>query len=81
MLIALIMQPLFTLIFFLITLLPELGFTPPSFSALFSIIGYGTYILGANYFAFVIGNIVFWLTVQLGWAIVEWIYKKVPGIK
>lgn len=25
-------------------------------------------------------NIGFWITVQFAWAIIEWIYKKIPGI-
>lgn len=27
-----------------------------------------------------IANIVFWITAQYTWAILEWIYKKIPGI-
>lgn len=25
-------------------------------------------------------NIVFWLTLQFGWAVIEWVYKKIPGV-
>lgn len=28
----------------------------------------------------VIANVVFWLTIQFTWAVIEWIYKKIPGI-
>ena len=28
----------------------------------------------------VIANGVIWITVQFGWAIFEWVYKKIPGV-
>lgn len=28
----------------------------------------------------VLGNIVFWLGVHLAGAVIEWIYKKIPGV-
>lgn len=27
-----------------------------------------------------IANVTFWISVQYGWAIIEWIYKKIPGV-
>lgn len=31
-------------------------------------------------FVITILNISFWITVQFAWAIIEWIYKKIPGV-
>ncbi|MGL4338418.1 MAG: hypothetical protein ACRCST_16155 [Turicibacter sp.] len=28
----------------------------------------------------VINNIIFWLVISFAWAIIEWIYKKLPGV-
>lgn len=81
MLISLMMSPFWTLVLFLITLLPPLDYTPTSIDTVVKLAGYSTAILGQGFTAFVLGNIVFWLTVQLSWAIIEWVYKKVPGIK
>lgn len=27
-----------------------------------------------------ISNILFWILIHIGWAIIEWIYKKIPGV-
>ena len=35
---------------------------------------------GATTFCMVVSNIAFWLTADMVWAIVEWIYKKIPGV-
>lgn len=31
-------------------------------------------------YVIVIANIALWLTIQFAWAIIEWIYRKIPGI-
>ena len=28
----------------------------------------------------VLANVGFWLTLQFTWAIIEWVYKKIPGV-
>lgn len=28
----------------------------------------------------VLANVGFWLLIQFGWAIIEWVYKKIPGV-
>lgn len=81
MLIQLMMAPLLGLINFIISLLPVLSTVPRGFGALLNIIGYGCGIIGTDFFFAVIGNIVFWLNVHLTWALIEWVYKKIPGIK
>lgn len=40
----------------------------------------GLGIFPADVWTICIGNGVFWLAVQFVWAIIEWIYKKVPGV-
>ena len=31
-------------------------------------------------FCFIVGNIVFWIALDIIWAIIEWVYKKIPGV-
>lgn len=80
MLIQLMMLPLWTLIYSLIGLLPVLSSVPSGFNALLDIIGYGCAFIGTDFFFAVIGNIIFWLTAQMAWSIIEWVYKKIPGV-
>lgn len=81
MIIELAMAPLWFLIDFLIGLIPDSISTVSSgFNSILDIIGYGCAFIGTNFFLGVIGNIVFWMTAQLGWAIIEWCYKKIPGV-
>ena len=81
MLIQLMMAPLMLLIKFLIDLLPVMATVPKSFVALLNIVGYGCAFIGTDFFLSILGNITFWLTTQLAWSIIEWVYKKVPGVK
>lgn len=74
------MLPLWTLIYSLIGLLPVLSSVPSGFNALLDIIGYGCAFVGTDFFFLVIGNILFWLTAQMAWSIIEWVYKKIPGV-
>lgn len=84
MILSLILSPIWFLINQLISLLGgffgDYDFTVKSFGVLLDVLGYGVYFFGANTFCMVVSSIVFWLTVDLVWAIIEWIYKKIPGI-
>ena len=52
----------------------------PLWTLIYAIIGYGCAFIGTDYFLAVIGNIIFWLTAQMAWSIIEWVYKKFPGV-
>lgn len=80
MLIQLMMTPLWVLVYALIGLFPVLSSVPVGFEAILNIIGYGCAFIGTDFFLAVIGNIVFWLTAQMSWSIIEWVYKKIPGV-
>lgn len=81
MLVALFMKPFWILIMFLIGLIPSMSVSLPGFNALLNIVGYGNAIIGTGFTLTILSNIVFWLVVQMTWAIIEWLYKKIPGIK
>ena len=50
------------------------GFTPPD------IVRYGVCFFPSDVIALVVTSFIAWKTIFIGWAIVEWIYKKIPGI-
>ena len=80
MIIQLIMIPFWFLVSSLISMLPVVEYGPRGFGAVFDIIGYGCAIIGTDFFFGILGNITFWLTAQMLWALIEWVYKKVPGV-
>ncbi len=41
---------------------------------------YACYYFGADTLAYVVGNVIFWSTIQISWAVIEWLYHKIPGI-
>lgn len=64
-----------------------LHFIPVASSALGSysdsflnLVGYGIYFFGENSFLLCFTNIMLWATIDLIWVIVEWCYKKIPGV-
>lgn len=80
MIIQLMMYPLWILVYSVIGLIPVLSSVPSGFDALLNIIGYGCAFIGTDFFLALLGNIIFWLTAQMGWAVIEWVYKKIPGV-
>lgn len=80
MLIQMMMVPMWFLINSLIGMIPVIESIPSGYGAVTNIIGYGCAIVGTDFFLAILGNIIFWLVLQLSWALIEWIYKKVPGV-
>jgi len=44
------------------------------------VIGYGLMIFPLDIWAFCIGSFALWTGIHFAWAIIEWIYKKIPGV-
>lgn len=84
MLIALIMKPFFIFVNFLIATIGgffgDYQFINSGFEVILDILGYGVYFFGASTFTFVISSIAFWFTVDIAWAVIEWLYVKIPGV-
>lgn len=80
MLISMIMAPFWLLIDLIISLLPVSETVAISIESLTKYISYALYMFGSEFFLTVIGMIVFWLSAQFIWAIIEWIYIKIPGV-
>ena len=45
-----------------------------------SLLGTALFFFPVDVWAVFIGNVVTWTGIQYGWAIIEWIYKKIPGV-
>lgn len=82
----LMIRPLFDLFFgivrFIISLLPNLsvntglylgGIVPKQF---LQVLNY----LPLSYFGLFFKSVAFYTVLQLSWSIIEWIYKKIPGV-
>ena len=83
MLVELVMNVVWGMVKFLIaTLGGMLHIVAPTFdlTPLLNLMSYGVYIFGPTAFCFVVNTVVGWASVHLGWAIIEWIYKKIPGV-
>lgn len=80
MIIESVLNLLFGLVRLIIAFIPT-GFALPGWLTNFiTFVGTGLSFFPSNVFTISISNIAFWLGVQMTWAIVEWLYKKVPGL-
>ena len=83
MIIAMLLRPIFALINLAVNRIPVLDIdvgSGVSLSALFEILGVAFYVFPASLFFMFIGNVVFWMSAHMAWAVVEWVYNKIPGI-
>lgn len=80
MIIQIMMIPFWFLISSLMSLLPVTPAFVSGFGALTDLVGYGCAIIGTDFVLGVLGNITFWMTAQMMWALIEWVYKKLPGV-
>ena len=80
-----IIEGLFSLIFALvdliISLFPSMQLIgAENVTATGTLISYGLTWFPIDLWIAILANIIFWLSVQGGWIVIEWIYKKVPGV-
>lgn len=80
MILELLLNPLFNLIKGLISLLPQFFQLPNWIADTISLIIKAMQVFPSDVWAIVIGNILFWIVVHFTWAIIEWVYKKIPGV-
>ena len=85
MLLTLILKPFFIFINFLIGLLGgffgDVQFINYGFDVVVDLLGYGVFFMGYSTFSLVISSIGFWFTIDMVWACIEWLYKKIPGVE
>ncbi len=81
-----VLKVLFSAIGFVIGWLPDLSGLDPlseysdALTTFVDFLAYGFLIFPAKLFFIFIGNVMFWLGAQMVWAVVEWVYKKIPGV-
>ena len=84
MILELILTPVFALIGVIINLIPDMSqreaLTGFDMTGLIDVLAYGFYVFPFELFMIFIGNVLFWLGAQMVWAIIEWAYKKIPGV-
>jgi hypothetical protein len=84
MIIEMILTPIFRLLGLLIDRIPDMSHIDPlaghEVSGFIGMLAYGFYVFPVSLFLVFIGNILFWLSAQMIWAIIEWVYKKIPGV-
>lgn len=81
MLFEVLFAPFFVFGRFLISLMPNV--TPVSGSiegVFYHLLSTGLYFFGVAPFVAVINSVVFWIVVDFTWSVIEWCYKKIPGV-
>ena len=81
MILELILTPIFLVISGFIALIPDGVLSLQNWLISFvSVVKTGLSIFPPGVFTIVIANISFWLVAHMTWAIIEWLYKKIPGV-
>jgi hypothetical protein len=83
MILELILRLLFNLVGLIINVLPETSIIETyafDLSEFTKLLSFGFIIFPYDLFLTFIGNVLFWLVVQMIWAATEWCYKKIPGV-
>lgn len=68
------------IIIYFISLVPAVPSTEYMLGGFLNILGIGINLFGRTTFSVIITNIVLWGGIHLAWAIIEWIYIKIPGV-
>ena len=80
MIIELVTSPMFLLIDSIIALIPEGLVLPNYISQTLDLLKYPLSIFPVDLWVVIISNVTFWYGAQMSWAIIEWVYKKIPMI-
>lgn len=80
MLIELLLVPIWVLIDLLINLVPEFVLGAYDFLSSSKFLAYGIFLLPPGFWGLFLSSVTFWMSTHFVWGIVEWAYKKIPGI-
>ncbi|MEG2908936.1 MAG: hypothetical protein RR945_06955 [Erysipelotrichaceae bacterium] len=80
MIFELIFNILFSPVNLILNLIPTINNLPTWLGDLISFVSKGLSIFPTDVWVITITNIFFWNFGLIGWAIVEWVYKKIPGV-
>lgn len=78
----LIFAPFMLLIDFIIGLVPNMQMAQQNVISanFYEIMQLGLFFFGSSTFVIIIVNVTAWLSIQIAWAVIEWVYKKIPGV-
>lgn len=80
MIIEVLIRGVFTLINWLIGLLPDLSSLPSWITDFLNMVGYTLNFIPQDVWLITLANVGLWQLGLIGWACVEWVYKKIPGV-
>jgi hypothetical protein len=82
MLLELVFDPVFALLDLILQFIPvmENGEYLIDISGFVDVVAFAFVFFPPSLFTALVGNVLFWLELQLGWSVIEWIYKKIPGV-
>lgn len=80
MILEVILNMIFGVVEFFVSLLPTFGSVPGWAQDFAQLIGYALNFVPKDVWIFFIGSLVLWKFGLIGWSIVEWIIKKIPGV-
>lgn len=81
MIVEFLLTPIFGIVNFVCGLLPSIPSVADWSSQLAQIVSVGLAIFPRDVWVAVIGSVLFWWFAQIAWAIVEFAYKKIPGVE
>lgn len=80
MLVELLLSPIFFLVKAILGLFPEIDVLPSFLTDTINLLKGPLSIFPSDLWKLIFINLAFWVTVHFTWAIVEWVYKKIPGV-
>lgn len=60
--------------------LPQVGDLPGWIDNTLNVLSYGLQFFPTDVFVSFIVSVSFWMSAHMIWAVVEWVYKKIPGV-
>lgn len=81
MIMGLLIVAMFTMVISIVNMIPDLSTVSSTVGTTFyQFLQIGCYFFGAQNFYLVISCVLSWASIDLIWSIIEWSYKKAPGV-
>ena len=78
---AALLNVIFAAIYSISSLIPDAAYHLPDWSvSSLKLLSTGLKIFPTDVWVAVIANGLFWVMLHFTWAVIEWIYKKIPGV-
>lgn len=72
---------IFTFVEFVLELMPSFDMTANDYTTgTITLVANALVLFPIDLWILLVVNIVFFLTASLAWAVIEWVYKKIPGV-